>query len=167
MLRSAAVLFPVILLLYFLSFSTFLFHPSISLLLLLLLPASLSPSPSCAVGSSEWRSSGSSGSVNQEENIATRGRVNKACYLATPLTSPWELEANGRRHWLRPPLARCSGYVMLQRQDRSEKRCLCSFCSSLDKKAIPFTLVSDPAISQYTFLNKQREETIALQTEKE
>lgn len=27
---------------------------------------------------------GSSGSASQEENIATRGRVNKACYLATP-----------------------------------------------------------------------------------
>ncbi|KAF0044198.1 hypothetical protein F2P81_003356 [Scophthalmus maximus] len=47
-------------------------------------PRPLGPSPSCAVGSSERWSSGSSGSVNQEENIATRGRVNKACYLATP-----------------------------------------------------------------------------------
>lgn len=80
-------------------------HP-FSSLLLLLSAQSLSPLPPCAVGSSEWRSCGSSGSVTQEENIATRGWVNKACYLATPPRPPWELEANGGLHWLL--LAGCS-----------------------------------------------------------
>ncbi|KAF3700744.1 Transcription factor IIIB 90 kDa subunit [Channa argus] len=44
--------------------------------------------PPCAVGSSEWRSSGSSGSVNQEENIATRGRVANSNPLPVPVETP-------------------------------------------------------------------------------
>lgn len=71
----------------FFFFSTFLPITSFALPLFLL-AQSLSPTPSCAVGSSEWRSPGISGSVNQEENISTRGRVNKACYLATPHSPP-------------------------------------------------------------------------------
>lgn len=113
-----------------------------------LLYHSLSPSPSCAVGSSKWRSSLSSGSVNQEENISTRGRVNKACYLATPPHLP--LGTGSKRP---PPLAEaapvfCSScYVTLPfhfSDGLRLKRDVCfgcsssgSFCETLNKNRYP------------------------------
>lgn len=92
-------------------------HPSLP-------PPSLSPSPSCAAGSSEWEILGSSGFFGRGENIATRGRVNKAYYLATPPVPPG--------NWRRPasPLAEaaprsqlllCNAAVSWQRQ--IERRC--------------------------------------------
>lgn len=116
---SAVVLsFPVIL--YFLSF----LHIPPHLLLLLSLCLALHH----VVGSSEWESLGSSGSVNQGENTATRGRVNKACYLATPhlplgtgskRLSPLADAAPGSQLML------CNVAISLQRQGQIEKRCVC------------------------------------------
>lgn len=48
-----------------------------------------SAAPSCALGSPEWPSSGISGSVNQEENISTRGPGQQGSLLSNaPLASP-------------------------------------------------------------------------------
>lgn len=95
--------------------------------------------------------------------------------LSNPPHLPWELEANGRRHWLRLLLAaRGSCYVTLQRQGQIEKRCLCcgcrlpgSFCWSLNNKLISITLFTDPAISLYIFQTSRGRKRSLYNTEKE
>ncbi|KAK5857826.1 hypothetical protein PBY51_011045 [Eleginops maclovinus] len=107
---------------------------------------------------------GDLGSVNQEENIAMRGRVNKACYLATPST-PFPLGALSKRPSLLAEAAPRSRLLLCNAAATGhtfKKRRRLPYSDS------PFSLSSDPAISLYISPTSQREETITLyETEKE